>query len=371
MGMVTVRDLAESPKVSEVVIGDIDIERMQRIRNWTASDKVSLEKIDLTNTSELAKAMEEADVVANAATYHLNLEVTKTAIQTRRSLTDLGGVYYMTLKQLQLNDEAKAAGVTIVLGAGIAPGVADVLAKYGADKLEKVREVHIHYGDVNLQPVKYKWAFRTVLEEYTQGPVVFHEGEFKKLEPFSGKHVFRFPDPVNERPCCYALYSGVATLPYSIGKGVRFIDCAMSYSKEDELRISILKEMGLTSSNPVKVGDVEVVPREVLLTCAPPPDVNVEDAASIVVEVYGEKDGENVKYTYHLVYEYNRGYGVSATAYLTGVPLSIVSQMLGEGMIKMHGVLPSETAIDPNLLFAELSKRGIRIYETLEKTHVL
>jgi len=129
--------------------------------------------------------------------------------------------------------------------------------------------------------------------------------------------------------------------------------------------------MGLTNPNPVKVMGVEVVPREVLIHCAPPPDANVQDFASIVVEVSGEKAGEKAKYTYSLVYGYHKAYRVSAIAYLTGVPLSIVSQMLAQNRIKATGVLPAETTINPDLLFAELSKRGIIIHETLETSQTL
>ncbi|RLI18907.1 hypothetical protein DRO54_09515, partial [Candidatus Bathyarchaeota archaeon] len=133
MGMVTVRDLADSPGVSEVIIGDANIKKAQEIAKWANKGKVSIQKVDISNFESLTSAMKEADAVANAAPYHLNLTVTKAAIETGKNLTDLGGVYYMTLKQLELDNEAKNANVTVVLGCGLAPGVADVLAKHGAD----------------------------------------------------------------------------------------------------------------------------------------------------------------------------------------------------------------------------------------------
>ena len=64
-------------------------------------------------------------------------------------------------------------------------------------------------------------------------------------------------------------------------------------------------------------------------------------------------------------------YGVSAIAYLTGVPLSIVSQMLANDEIRERGVLPPETAVPHENLFKELAKREIRISETIEKTSKL
>jgi len=371
MGMVTTRDLAESPTVSEVILCDANMERAKEVASWVASDKLSIRRVDIASQESLVDAVRDADAVANATPYHLNLVVTKSAIKAGKDLTDLGGVYYMTLKQLKLDKVAKETGVTVVLGCGVAPGIADVLAKYGADKLDRVKEVHIRYGELNLTPAKYKWTFRTVLEEYTRGPVIYQNGSFKRLPPFSGKHTVMFPEPVGKRSCCYALYSGLATLPTTINKGVRIVDCAMSYTDEDEQRIKILKEMGLTSTKTTVMKGEKVSPREFLLQVAPPPDVKVKDAASIVVEVLGEKEGESTRCTYSLVYQYHEKYGVSALAYLTGVPLSIVSQMLAKGDIEQKGVLPPETAIKPEPFIKELDRRDIKINETITKTHTL
>lgn len=366
MGMVTARDLAESPAVSEIILGDVDIKKAEHVAKWIRSKKVSVKKIG--DKASLLKAMREADAVANATPYHLNFEMTKTAMEAKKDLTDLGGVYHMTLKQLELNDTAEKAGVTIAIGCGLAPGIADVLAKYGTDKLDHVEEVHIRYGEVNLTPAKYKWTFRTVLEEYTSGPVIYEKGKFRQLSPFSGKHVVKFPDPIGERPCCYALYSGIATLPSTIKKGVKIVDCAMTYTEEDEQRIKVLNEMNLTKTEPIPIDGMKISPKEFLLRVAPPPDVNAKDVAGIVVEVTGAKEGESVKCVYSLVYQYNKEYNVSALAYLTGVPLSIVSQMLAKGDIEQKGVLPPETAIKPKALITELSKRGINISETIQRT---
>jgi len=369
MGMVTARDLAESTAVSEVIIGDVDTKKAEHVAKWIGSKKVSVKKVG--DRASLLKTMKEADAVANATPYHLNLEMTKTAIEAKKDLTDLGGVYHMTLKQLELHDAAVKAGITVALGCGLAPGIADILAKYGADKLDHVEEVHIRYGEVNLTPAKYKWTFRTVLEEYTSGPVVYERGKFGQLPPFSGKHTVKFPEPIGERPCCYALYSGIATLPATVNKGVKIVDCAMTYTEEDEQRIKVLTEMNLTKTEPILIEGVKISPREFLLKVAPPPDVNAKDVAGILVEVIGAKGGESVKCTYSLVYEYNEEYDVSALAYLTGVPLSIVSQMLARGEIEQKGVLPPETVVKPKAIIAELSKRGLNVSETIQKTRKL
>jgi len=45
--------------------------------------------------------------------------------------------------------------------------------------------------------------------------------------------------------------------------------------------------------------------------------------------------------------------------------------MIGRGDVKVKGVMPPETAIDPDIFFAELRKRGIEIHERVEEYHVV
>lgn len=371
MGTITVRDLIESPNITEVIIGDASIEKANQLKSLTKSEKVTVRQIDASNHRELVKAMKEADAVANAMPYHLNIPVMKAAMRAGKNLTDLGGVYYTTLKQLKLDKEVKRAGIAVVLGCGLAPGITDILAKYGADKLDAVDEVHIKYGEVNLTTARYKWSFRTVLEEYTAGPVIYRNGQYQKLKPFSGKQIVKFPEPIGEQTCCYGLYSGVATLPRTIGKGVKVVDCLMALREEDEQRIKVLKDMGLTSRKPIDFKGTPISPKEFLLRCAPPPNAKARDVAGALVEVIGEKDGEKTRCIYNVVHSYHEKYEVSALAYLTGVPLSIASQMLAKGDIRELGVLPPEVAIKPKPFLTELAKRGIKIKETVETTRTL
>ena len=53
------------------------------------------------------------------------------------------------------------------------------------------------------------------------------------------------------------------------------------------------------------------------------------------------------------------------------IPLSIGAQMIARGDVKHRGVVPPETAIDPDILFAELARRKIEIHEKIEEYHVV
>jgi lysine 6-dehydrogenase len=88
MGVVTARDLTESPAVSEVVLGDVDVKKAEQIAKWIGNKKVPVRQVG--DKTSLVKAMKETDAVANTVPYHLDLEMIKATMEAGKDLTDLG-----------------------------------------------------------------------------------------------------------------------------------------------------------------------------------------------------------------------------------------------------------------------------------------
>ena len=364
-GSVALRHLCLSKGVDEVIAADIRPLRAKRLIRKLDLGKARAVKLDVRDKAALAKAMGEADVVANATPYIHNLTVMEAALKARRSLADLGGMFYITREQLKMSDEFAKARLTALIGCGLAPGIADVLAKKGSELLDSVDSVRIYYGEVNFTPALYKWSFRAILDELTLRPVVYRDGKFVEAPPLSGKERFEFPQPVGPRLCVYSVYSGIATLPKTIGKGVKLVEAKYGFTDTEKLEVVIeaLKVLGLLSEEPVKVGEVEIKPKELLLACAPPAEPEVEDAVSVVVIVRGRKGEDYVEVRYSLVQEFHKMWRVSALAYLTGITLSIATQMLGLGEVEVSGVFSLEGAVEPDKLLRALKPEGVRVEE--------
>lgn len=382
MGSVAVRDLAESSEVSEVVIGDRDIKKTQELCARIKSEKVSVRGIDVLDHDNLVESMRGLDVVANATWYEYNLDVTKAAIEARINYTDLGGLYYMTLKQLELNDSAKDVGVTAILGCGLAPGLTNVLARHGANKLDRVKEIHIRAGGWE-EPyptptlgLKFAYSIRTYIEQYTRGAIIYQNGEYKEASPLSGKEMVKFPDyipKVGEVENYYSLHSELATLPRFM-KGVREVDLKLPIKPELIRAFKALTDLGLQSAEPIKVKNIRVSPKEFLIAylsvLSKPPET--KSARAWKVEVIGGKNGEKTRCTLYTICEpYERWNVKSGMAYGTGVALSIASQMLARGDIKDKGVMPPEVCIPPESFIAQLNEKGIPVYESTERTREL
>jgi saccharopine dehydrogenase (NAD+, L-lysine-forming) len=372
MGYIAARDLIENNEVTEVVLGDLDLNKAKQVAEKLKSDKISVKHIDVMNRTELVKTMKGFDAVVNCVWHTLVYEVTKAAIEAGVNCLDLGGLYHYTLKQLGLNDEAKRAEVTYIVGCGLSPGITNVMAKHGANKLDQVDEVHIRGGSPSSKEFKLKFVYtpRTYLEQFTKNAIIFQNGEYKTVPPGSGREVVRLPEPFNQDvEMYYTLHSELATLPHTI-KGVKNVDVRLAYTPEMVQIFKIFANCNLTSEKPIKVKGVTVTPFDVLTECL---SMLMDKRGDRVwmAEVIGEKNGKKTRVITYCISLYNEKWDVTGVGYATGVAASIGAQWLAKGEIKIKGVVPPEECIVPERFFFELAKRGIPIYETIESTRRL
>lgn len=197
VGRAVVKDLTEQKDVSQIVIMDLNVAKAKKFVSKLKSRRVSVHSIDVSDHAKLIEAMRGFDAVGNCVYYGTLLEVTQAAIEAKVHVADLGGMFHMTKKQMKLDGPAKKAGITILPCCGSGPGVNNVLARYGADKLDQVDEIHIRTGGVapspGSPPLKGPgMTIRTVLDEFAMNPIVYEKGKFKEVPPLSGREIVKF-----------------------------------------------------------------------------------------------------------------------------------------------------------------------------------
>src|SRR5437016_7032553 len=172
MGSELTRDLARTSDFQEIVIADVDLEKAKLLADELGGGRVRAVQIDVSDEEALAKALAGFDVVANATTYHFGLIATRAAIRAKTNYLDLGGLFN-TPKQLELDEEARKAGVTICLGCGATPGVTNLMTRHAADQLDQVDEVHIAFASFrSIAPSA--GLLDTVLDEFSPGSRRFY-----------------------------------------------------------------------------------------------------------------------------------------------------------------------------------------------------
>ncbi len=133
-----------------------------------------------------------------------------------------------------------------------------------------------------------------------------------------------------------------------------------------------MNEVGLTSDKAIDVKGVSISPREFLeryFSSVPRLEIKRGDEVHLVrVDVVGEKDGEEARCTFDVINDPKPEWNAGSSGFVTGVSASIIAQMLARGDVQLRGVVPSEACIRPEPFIAELTKRGIRIRETVKPT---
>ena len=368
MGCIAVQDLARSADVDEVVIADLNQERAREVADYLDSSKVAIQSVDVRNHEALVALLRGANCCLNATVYYTNLEVMGACMEAGAHYTDLGGLFHTTLKQLQLHDQFKAAGLSAILGMGSAPGVPNVQARYAADRLDTVESIRIYDGIKPPPPdvVAFTYAVPTIVDELTLQPMVYRDGQFLPCEPLSEFEDYFFTPPLGLLPMHLSLHSEVATLPNSFKqKGVRECFFKINYwgmAPETVEKIRVLADLGFAGRKPVQLGESPVVPRDLMIALLgsrvppitsflePPKNEPPDWAKEIVTEVRGTRFGRPV--TYRL------GTLTLKGALPTGVAPSIAAQALAAGEVE-PGIYPPEVALDPEPFFRQLEKRGI------------
>jgi saccharopine dehydrogenase-like NADP-dependent oxidoreductase len=179
------------------------------------------EHVDARDPTSLARGLEGAAVVVNAADYRLNLPVMRGALAAGTHYVDLGGLFHVTLQQLELDGEFEAAGLTAVLGMGSAPGKTNLLAAAAARRLGRdpvSMEIWAATRDPAAaeHPFPAPYSVQTLRDELQMSPVVLENGVLEEVDPLSGEAERDLGEPVGQVRGIYTLHSELATLPASI-----------------------------------------------------------------------------------------------------------------------------------------------------------
>ena len=376
MGALAVEDLVVNPRVDEVVLADRDMVGAAAIAEYLDSPKLSIAEADLNDHGALVALLEPADACVNATVYYTNLKVMEACLEAGTHYTDMGGLFHGTLKQLELSDRFAAAGISAVLGMGSAPGAPNILARYAADRLDTIDAIKIYDGVKPPPPgtVKFTYAAPTIMDELTQQPMVFRDGQFIACEPLSEFEDYAFAGSLGILPMHLSLHSEVATLPVSFAdKGVRECFFKINYWGMDPAtveKVRVLADFGFDRPDPISVRGIEVSPRDFtiemmgdfvpsaieMLTASPNPPGDL--AKEIVSEVNGTADGVPVTY--------RMGVLTQKGALPTGVLPARAAAWQAAGMVA-PGVHPPELAFDPEPFLRELEERDITTQVTVTK----
>ena len=365
VGSAIAKDLAQEPKFN---VTAVDV-------NQQALDKLELEtpvkvlQANLQDPQTVSSIITNYDFVVCAVPGFMGFETVKTIIEAGKDVVDIS---FFGEDSLLLDDLAKAKGVTAVVDCGVAPGLCNIIAGYVYNQLDETTRYECYVGglpQIREWPYEYKAVFSPsdVLEEYTR-PARFVEYGQEVVKP-----ALTDPELIS--------YPNVGTLEAFNTDGLRTLKDTLDipFMVEKTLRypghaalMRVFRDSGFFSTTPIKVDGQLVKPLS--LTSALLFDewkLNEGEADLTVMQVVleGQKDGQNLQFTYDLLDRYDEPTRTTSMARTTGYTCAIVTRQVINGLFTQKGICPPEyVGRTPGCyqnLMDEYAKRNIVLSETI------
>jgi saccharopine dehydrogenase (NAD+, L-lysine forming) len=374
VGGVVVHKCAQLPEVfAEIVLASRAESKCKAIAAQL-NHPIKTAQVDADNVPALVALIsaEKPDLIINAALPYQNLTIMDACLET--------GVHYLdtacyepshTAKfeyssQWAYHDKFKAAGLTALLGSGFDPGVTNVytvyLKKHYFDEIHSLDIIDCNAGDHGL-PFATNFNSEINIREVTANGRYWENGNWVETAPLSVDRVFDFPDEIGSKKIYMMYHEELESLVKHFPeiKRARFW---MTFSDNYLKHLDVLRNVAMTSIEPIMFEGRKIVPLQFLKALLPDPaslGPLTKGKTCIGCIAQGIKDGKLKTMFIYNVCDHQESYrevNSQAISYTTGVPAMIGAKMILEGTWNTPGVWNMEQH-DPDPFMEDLNKYGL------------
>jgi lysine 6-dehydrogenase len=379
MGLGAVHDLASQTDVTEVTVADADFTRAHHVAARVKHGKVGAVHLDVKDHAAVVGLQRGQAATISCVNYWYNQQLARAAIEAGTNFCDLGGNNDVVAAELDLDREARAAGICVIPDCGLAPGMVAVLVAHATARFDEIEAIHIRVGGLPQNPkppLDYQLVFSVegLINEYVEPARITRGGKVVTVESMTEIETLEFPPPF-EKMEAFQTSGGTSTLPETFLGRVRDLDYKTIRYPGHCAKFKAMIDLGLCSSDPIEVDGKPVIPRRVfgdLLVRNLPADE--PDVVLVRVEVSGRgRQGPSPDWRqagqasstlrYDIIDRYDPVTGLSAMMRTTAFPASIVALLMARGQTTDKGALPQERCIPPDLFMRELASRDIQVQE--------
>jgi saccharopine dehydrogenase-like NADP-dependent oxidoreductase len=369
VGSIAAETLVSSGAFDEVVIADIKIAEAKKAAQRLGAGAASAVEFDAESPQSIKNAVKGSSLVLNCVGpfYKYGPVILRAVIDSKIDYIDVCDDLDATEKLLEMDGDAKKAGVSALIGMGSSPGVANVLVRFCAesmlDEVEAVDIYHAHGGEKVEGPAVVKHRIHSMEMDIP----MFLGGEFTTVRMFeqSGKALeeeVEFRDVGRYGVYAYP-HPETITLPRYLKNIKRVTNLGLVLPPAYAELIKEMVRLGVTDEKPLEVQGQRVVPlefavsfilsrRQRLMTEA---GLN-EPMGCLKIAVSGLKNGEKNTYIFSMS---SRGQGMGEG---TGIPAALGAILMATGKANVKGVNPPESCVNPMDLL-ELARTKVSLGE--------
>jgi len=361
-------DLLQNPEVTEVRLADLHVTGLPDFLASFSGPRLIPTPLDARNSEGVAALMRETDAVMSALPYYFNLEMARLAVEAGVPFTDLGGNTEIVFGQKQLDERARAQGISVVPDTGLAPGMVNILAQHGIEQLDEVASVKIYVGGLPQRPeppLNYQivYSLEGALDYYTTLSWVIRDGKRAQVKALSEIEPVEFEGDIGTLEGFHTA-GGLSTMAFRYEGQIPTMEYkTLRYPGHAKL-MEAIRDLGLLANEPIDVKGHAVVPRDVFIAAVTPQlrKPGGRDLVALRVEVVGTKDGQPKRAGFELIDRFDEATGITAMMRTTGYSLSITGQLQARREVP-PGVHTPDEGVPAARYVEELRKRGIDLRE--------
>jgi lysine 6-dehydrogenase len=371
-GTAAAYDMALWGDAERVILADYDLGVARRAAERVngALDRAAAEavQVDVTDLEAVERVLTGVDAFLSAVPYYYNLDVTRAAIRTRAHMCDLGGNIDIAREQHGFDEEARAAGISIIPNCGQVPGMGTTLMVYAMELLDKAVDVYMWDGGIPQNPrppFNYLLTFNIagLTNEYAEPAIFLRDWKVTEVETMTEPETVEFPEPIGTLEA-FVAGGGTDTMPWTFEGQLRTLQNKTLRHPGHFAQLRAFYDLGLWDLKPIQVGGVEVVPRDVFHALFEPQVTFAEDKDTVIVRVkaVGKKDGRDAEAAVEMIDRYDEATGFTAMERGTGWSAAIVAEMMARGETP-RGAGGVETQVPAKPFVEALRQRGINVTE--------
>jgi lysine 6-dehydrogenase len=371
-GTAAAYDMARWGDAKQVLLVDSNLDAArrasERVNQLIGREMASAAELDVTDSESLGSRLRDVDSFLSAVPYYYNLDITRAAIEAKAHMCDLGGNTDIAREQHGFDRKASDEGISIIPNCGQVPGLGTTLMVYAMELLDEATDVLMWDGGIPTKPrppFHYLLTFNIagLTNEYAEPAVFLREGKVTEMEPMSELETVEFPEPIGTLEA-FVAGGGTDTMPWTFEGKLRTLQNKTLRHPGHFAQLRAFYDLGLWSLEPVRVGDTQVVPRDIFHALFEPKVTYPEDEDIVIVRVkaVGKKDGRDAEALVELIDTYDEETGFTAMERATGWSAAIVAEMMARGETP-RGAGGVETQVPARPFVEELRRRGFSLKE--------
>jgi lysine 6-dehydrogenase len=362
-GKIVLKDLLE--KGFSVFVSDFYSHHIDALKEIYPNLDYELADLrDLKATITLIKKIKPF-LVVNCAEADFNLNVYRACLKNKVHVIDLGSDIPMTKIQLKMDSAFRKQKLIAITGCGSTPGINNVMLDYAVGQLDSVHTVEAGFAwNSNIKEFVVPFSMPSIVEEFTERATMMKNGRWLKklpIETIRGKRyqevgrnkifLVRHPEP-------YTFYY------YYKNKGLKNIKYYAGFPTHSFSSIYNFITLGLASKEKVKINGSEIVPLEFLTEILRNSEIpeGYKENEVLWVEVIGKKDNKRKEIYMECIADTIAGWEEAGCNIDTGIPASIIAQMVINGQIKAWGSFAPEGVVPKEDFFKALKEKDMDVY---------